>query len=140
MIALLLSDRCTACQRCIAVCPRNVFDPGPAVPVIARPEDCQTCFACELYCQADALYVEPTVDRLVPVDEDAVRASGLLGVYRRDSGWDEWQDDPRYPNQHWRMGEVFARGQADQQARQAARAPSLSATPSRPWPDEGIPS
>lgn len=56
MIALLLADRCTACQRCVEVCPRNVFDgteAGP--PVIARPEDCQTCFQCELYCRADAL-------------------------------------------------------------------------------------
>jgi NAD-dependent dihydropyrimidine dehydrogenase PreA subunit len=111
MIALLLADRCTACQRCVQVCPRNVFDAsdtGP--PTIARAEDCQTCFQCELYCRADALYVEPTVDALVPVDEAQVRASGLLGVFRRDSGWDEWQGDPRYPNQHWRMEEVFARG------------------------------
>ena len=46
----------------------------------------------------------------VQVNADTVRASGLLGVYRRDSGWDEWADDPRYTNQHWRMEEVFARG------------------------------
>lgn len=111
MIALLLSDRCTACQDCVPVCPANVFDRAQgAPPVIARPGDCQTCFSCELYCRADALYVEPTVDAPVPVDGDWLRASGLLGVYRRDSGWDEWQDDPRYPNQHWRMAEVFARG------------------------------
>jgi len=48
----------------------------------------------------------------VKVNADTVRASGLLGVYRRDSGWDEWADDPRYANQHWRMEEVFARGRA----------------------------
>ena len=111
MIALLLTDRCTSCQRCVEVCPRNVFDAGvDAPPTIARAGDCQTCYACELYCKADALYVEPDVSVPVKVDEAAVRASGLLGVYRRDSGWDEWQDDPRYPNQHWRMEEVFTRG------------------------------
>ncbi len=120
MIALLLTDRCTGCQRCVEVCPRQVFDPGVSMPsdspasrpppLIARPDDCQTCFACELYCPADALYVEPDVNVRVPVDEASVRASGLLGVYRRDSGWDEWQGDPRYANQHWRMEEVFARG------------------------------
>lgn len=111
MIALLLDERCTSCQRCVQICPANVFDISTAgPPAIARAEDCQTCFACELYCQADALFVEPTVDKQVEVDKAAVQASGLLGVYRRDSGWHEWQRDPRYPNQHWRMEEVFARG------------------------------
>ncbi len=111
MIALLLDERCTSCQRCVQICPANVFDINPAgPPAITRAEDCQTCFACELYCQADALFVEPTVDKQVAVDKAAVQASGLLGMYRRDSGWHEWQGDPRYPNQHWRMEEVFARG------------------------------
>ena len=125
MIALLLTDRCTGCQRCAEVCPRHVFDataPGTP-PVVARLDDCQTCFQCELYCRTDALYVHPDVDRAVPVDEAAVRASGLVGVFRRDSGWDEWQGDPRYPNQHWRMEEVFARG------RELPAATPLSTTP-----------
>jgi NAD-dependent dihydropyrimidine dehydrogenase PreA subunit len=114
MIALLLNDLCTSCQRCVEVCPRNVFEAavGGGPPVIARADDCQTCFACELHCRADALYVDPDVAVHVAVDAATVRASGLLGVYRRDSGWDEWHDDPRYPNQHWRMEEVFARGRS----------------------------
>jgi hypothetical protein len=45
---------------------------------------------CELYCQADALYVGPDHDHAVPVDAQEIVASGLLGQYRRDSGWDEW--------------------------------------------------
>lgn len=111
MIALLLEERCTHCQRCVQICPALVFDArADAPPLLARPDDCQTCFACELYCQADALYVAPSVFERVKVNADTVRASGLLGVYRRDSGWDEWADDPRYANQHWRMEEVFARG------------------------------
>lgn len=113
MIALLLADRCTACQRCVAICPALVFDPAPydaGPPRIARAEDCQTCFACELYCEADALYVDPDVHAPRPVDPRQVLAGGLLGVYRRDSGWHEWAGDPRYANHHWRMDEVFARG------------------------------
>lgn len=131
MIALLLTDRCTACQRCVQVCPRQVFDAGPAglPPAIARPEDCQTCYACELYCRADALYVEPHTEVQVPVDEHRVRASGLMGVYRRDSGWDEWADDPAHANLHWRMGEVFARGYAA--ARELEREAGAEATPSQ---------
>lgn len=110
MIAALLADRCTQCQRCVEICPALVFEAQHgAPPRIARPQDCQTCFACELYCKADALYVDPDVDQLVPVDETALRDSGLLGVYRRDSGWDEWADGDRHPNLHWRMEEVFAR-------------------------------
>jgi len=90
-----------------------VFDArADAPPLLARPDDCQTCFACELYCQADALYVDPSVFERVKVNADTVRASGLLGVYRRDSGWDEWADDPRYANQHWRMEGVFLRAGA----------------------------
>lgn len=113
MIALLLADRCTGCQRCAQVCPALVFETGPAPttpPRIARPEACQTCFACELHCEADALYVDPDVSTPATVDEAQVRRSGLLGAYRRDSGWHEWADDPRHPNLHWRMDEVFARG------------------------------
>jgi hypothetical protein len=37
------------------------------------------------------------------------RHSGWLGQFRRDSGWGEWAEDPRYRNQHWRMDSVFAR-------------------------------
>jgi NAD-dependent dihydropyrimidine dehydrogenase PreA subunit len=137
MIALLLEDRCTACQRCVVTCPRNVFDERDgAPPVIARADDCQTCFQCELYCDADALFVEPTVDRLVPVDEARVRAGSLLGVYRRDSGWGEWAGDPRYPNRQWQMEEVFARGRAFH-AERAAAAAAPTAIPPNPTPTEG---
>ncbi len=108
MIELVIAERCTACERCIEVCPSNVFEPtasGP--PAIARQEDCQTCFMCELYCTADALYVAPNAERPEPVERAAVLASGLLGQYRRDSGWDEWQG--LYPNEQWLMETVFRR-------------------------------
>ncbi|MFF5970661.1 4Fe-4S dicluster domain-containing protein [Streptomyces sp. NPDC012769] len=92
MIELVSADRCITCDKCIAVCPTDVFDRGAdGVPVIARQSDCQTCFQCEANCPADALYVAP---QALPVPDDAgvrdehrlVRA-GLLGSYRRDIGW-----------------------------------------------------
>jgi NAD-dependent dihydropyrimidine dehydrogenase PreA subunit len=113
MIEVVVDSRCTACGACVAVCPTNVFDLSPTGrPSIARQSDCQTCFMCELYCPVDALYVHPDCDHPVPVDAQALLASGLLGQYRRDSGWGEWADDPRYANAHWRMEGIFARARA----------------------------
>lgn len=106
MIALLLEDRCEPCGACVRVCPRDVFEAGPSGrPIIARQDACQTCFLCELYCPVDALYVDLDCERPREVDADEV--VHLLGQYRRESGWGEWAD--RYENQHWRMGEIFAR-------------------------------
>lgn len=108
MIELVIEDRCTGCNACVAACPSNVFDRaegGP--PVIARQADCQTCFMCELYCRSDALYVHPDSVHARPVTVAEAIASGTLGQYRRHSGWDEWEG--LYPNEQWRMELVFRR-------------------------------
>ena len=108
MLELILADRCTACDTCVAVCPTNVLDALPGgPPVIARQSDCQTCFLCELYCKADALYVDPDVEHARPITPEAALATGTVGRYRRESGWDEHAGDPRHANEHWRMGEMF---------------------------------
>jgi len=113
MIEFIVEDRCTACDACVRVCPTNVFDSRPGRrPVIARGEDCQACFICELYCPEDALFVGPDAEAVEGFDPATVAASGLLGQYRRDSGWGEWAGDPRYANQHWRMESIFARARA----------------------------
>lgn len=108
MIELIFTDRCNGCSQCIAVCPSNVLAQGSdGKPHIAAQTDCQTCFMCELYCHSDALYVHPDCERPVSLEPAQVLASGLLGQYRRDSGWDEFASDPRYENQHWRMEGIF---------------------------------
>ncbi|KAF0812655.1 Photosystem I iron-sulfur center [Andreprevotia sp. IGB-42] len=119
MIEWIVSDRCTGCNQCVAVCPTNVLEAasdGP--PRIARQEDCQTCFMCELYCQEDAIFVGADCESAQPVDRQAVLAQGLLGQFRRDSGWDEWASDPRYANEHWRMDRVFLLARALASAQQ----------------------
>jgi len=129
MIEIIVESRCTACSACVQVCPTNVFDLSPSGrPVIARQDDCQTCFMCELYCPVDALFVHPDCEGSVPVDERDLLASGLLGQYRRDSGWGEWARDPRYSNEHWRMEGIFAR------ARAAAANPSQHPPPTAKAP------
>lgn len=108
MIELIVSDRCTSCGACVEVCPTNVLDAAlSGSPVLARVDDCQTCFMCELYCRADAIYVHPDADRRAAVTAADVLANGCLGQYRRHSGWDEWAE--RYPNDQWLMEVVFRR-------------------------------
>lgn len=92
MIEVISDERCIDCNLCVKVCPTNVFDAVEGShPVIARQDDCQTCFLCEAYCPVDAMFVAPAVDPL-PVasnlrDERWLVDAGLLGRYRRDLGW-----------------------------------------------------
>ena len=123
MIELIVADRCIACNTCVAICPTNVLEiVENARPRIARQDDCQTCFMCELYCPQDAIYVAPDSEGPSPVDEAAIVASGLLGEFRRHHGWDEWAGDPRYPNEHWRMEGVFLRARDAAMAEAQAQA------------------
>lgn len=88
MIELISADRCIKCNACVDACPDNVFDSRPGdIPIIARLDDCQTCFLCELYCPTDALYVSPFKDTREYVNERDLIAHGLLGSYRRALGW-----------------------------------------------------
>ncbi|MGW0182987.1 4Fe-4S dicluster domain-containing protein [Nocardia sp. NPDC003345] len=89
MIELVSAQRCIACDKCISVCPTNVFDRGPdGIPVIARHSDCQTCFQCEANCPADALFVSPrTSPDPESADQQELIRSGLLGSYRARIGW-----------------------------------------------------
>jgi len=90
MIEVISSSRCTACNICVNVCPTNVFDAvKDGIPVIARQDDCQTCFMCEVWCPDDALYVSPNADVVEGYDEAEVEARNLFGSYRRSVGWVE---------------------------------------------------
>jgi NAD-dependent dihydropyrimidine dehydrogenase PreA subunit len=100
MIELVSDARCIRCDVCIRVCPTNVFEHGPdRLPVIARQEDCQTCFMCEAWCPEDALFVAPQTGP-VPADsiyrnEQELIERGLLGSYRRELGWSEDSENER---------------------------------------------
>jgi NAD-dependent dihydropyrimidine dehydrogenase PreA subunit len=87
MIAHLIAERCTNCGDCVAACPALVFDPGATVPVLARTEACETCYLCELACQADALYVAPENDSTAAPPVADLLLAGLVGRVRRDSEW-----------------------------------------------------
>ena len=87
MIEIISETKCTACNQCVNVCPTRVFDRTDGIPVIARQEDCQTCFMCELYCPVDALYVAPEAETPSGVREEELERSPLIGGYREKVGW-----------------------------------------------------
>ena len=74
---------------------------------IARQEDCQTCFMCEAYCPVDALYVAPQGEVSVQVDEQELIASGLLGSWRAEIGWNPGAEDTMAERDTTPFFEVF---------------------------------
>jgi NAD-dependent dihydropyrimidine dehydrogenase PreA subunit len=112
MISLILGDRCTGCEACVSACPSHVLDPSAKAgepPRIARLDQCQTCYLCELYCPEDAIYVAPDQHTAETVDPDAVLASGHLGRLRRDQGW-SMAEDPAPLDVYWRLGPLLGQG------------------------------
>jgi len=90
MIELISETRCIACDKCVKVCPTNVFDAVPdSIPRIARKSDCQTCFLCEAYCPVDAMFVAAEAHKDVAVSEEELVQKDLLGVYRKHLGWNK---------------------------------------------------
>jgi NAD-dependent dihydropyrimidine dehydrogenase PreA subunit len=87
MIEVISDTRCIECDICVKVCPANVFGKTSGVPVIARQDDCQTCFLCEIYCPTDALYVAEYADGPVSITEAEVEKRQLFGSYSRALGW-----------------------------------------------------
>lgn len=87
MIEFIDSKKCTACNICANICPMNVFEKElKNIPKITKQNRCQTCFMCELYCPADAIYVAPQAEEIFHLTEKDA-PSLLLGSYRKNVGW-----------------------------------------------------
>ena len=109
MIEIVSADRCVKCDLCVEACPDNVFDAVPGgIPVIARQDDCQTCFLCEIYCPTDALYVAGAADGPTGITEAEVLDRDLFGIYARSLGWSRGRaaGAENDPTRHIRVAQV----------------------------------
>jgi NAD-dependent dihydropyrimidine dehydrogenase PreA subunit len=92
VIEVVSVERCIRCDICVRVCPSNVFAKAEdGLPVIARLDDCQTCYLCEIYCPTDALFVAERASGPTGITEAEVEARGLFGSYARALGWSRGQ-------------------------------------------------
>jgi NAD-dependent dihydropyrimidine dehydrogenase PreA subunit len=125
MIAHIFEELCNGCQACISACPTHVLEAGAqdGPPVIARLDQCQTCFMCELYCPQDAIFVGPDQTGPETIDPAAIKASGLLGQMRRDHIWEAPAGDLEPLREYWKLGPYLMEGAQIAAARYAQRHP-----------------
>lgn len=114
MIEFIDAEACISCNRCVEICPTDVFEPADpadvgvvgagamATPKIARRNDCTTCMNCELFCPTDAIYVSPLHTPEVDLDQAAIIASGVMGSYARAMNWRAGRP-PRGTGDNWEL-------------------------------------
>jgi len=54
--------KCTGCFTCVDVCPMQVFEKGEKdgkkTAIVAKPDECIGCKACEVQCPVEAIKVK----------------------------------------------------------------------------------
>ena len=55
----IFEERCIGCGVCVQTCMCDVLRMKKGKAVIVYPEDCMSCFLCELDCPRDAVFVIP---------------------------------------------------------------------------------
>ena len=59
MIQAIRQEACIGCGKCVRACPLDVIRMCEGKARIVYPEDCMTCYICELGCPAGAIFVHP---------------------------------------------------------------------------------
>jgi len=65
----LIQECCTGCGICFSVCPQDVFrmDDQGGKATIKYPDDCVSCWSCELLCPVNCIRVSEPRPRKLPV-------------------------------------------------------------------------
>ena len=69
MIQSIDQEKCTGCGTCMEICPVDTFRIEEEIQKagIKYPEDCLTCFLCEMRCPEEAIFVHPFKQVMPPV-------------------------------------------------------------------------
>ena len=69
MIDSIDKNKCTGCGTCVEICPMDVFrmDAEKKKTLARYPDDCQTCYNCELECPSGAIRINPFRKKSVQV-------------------------------------------------------------------------
>ncbi len=51
-------SKCTNCGTCVEICPVEVFKKGEKTAIVAKPDECIGCRACEAQCPTSAIVVK----------------------------------------------------------------------------------
>ncbi len=66
----VFNENCTACNKCVEICPGDVLREGDVKPDVAYPDECWHCGSCMMDCPVEAvrlslpLWMRPVTKRV----------------------------------------------------------------------------
>jgi NAD-dependent dihydropyrimidine dehydrogenase PreA subunit len=66
----VFNENCTACNKCVEICPGDILREGDGKPEVAYPDECWHCGSCMMDCPVDAvrlnlpLWMRPVTKRV----------------------------------------------------------------------------
>lgn len=80
MIKEINRETCIGCGQCVNNCPLDTLRMKDGKAFIAYPDDCHSCYLCELVCPVGAVYVHPFKEVFPPVFPDTADNDSSVGV------------------------------------------------------------